>query len=135
MFPYTNIDMNPSVYVAFSCERLSMVMSLPPLSHICLDSWHQEVLIVLICAYWPRDILSLLATDMVCLLSCEVLLRVSCPVFNAHQRKRNMLACSPFSGPSVLVFFVQVSQPMLLLIVSHGGMPKKKAPPKPSHSL
>lgn len=56
MVPYTNIDMNPLVYLAFSCERRSMVMSLGPLSHICSDSWHQEVLIVLINAHWPNDI-------------------------------------------------------------------------------
>lgn len=69
MFPYTNIDMNPSIYLAFSCERLSMVMSLYPLSHFCSDSWHQEVLIVLINAYWPNDIFPLLVTDMACFLS------------------------------------------------------------------
>ena len=55
MVPCTNIDMSPSVYRAFSCERLSMVMSLHRLSHVCSDSWLQEVLIVLINAPWPSD--------------------------------------------------------------------------------
>lgn len=69
VFPYPNIDMKPSVYWAFSCERPSMVMPLHPLSHVCSDSWHQEVLIVLLKASWPNDIFSLLVTDMVYFLS------------------------------------------------------------------
>jgi hypothetical protein len=58
VFPYPNIDTKHSIYLAFSCERLSMVMCLHPCSHICSDSWHQEALIVPIDAYWPNDIFS-----------------------------------------------------------------------------
>lgn len=105
MFPYTNIDMNPSVYLAFSCERLSMVMSLHPLSHICSDSWLQEVLIVLINARWPNDIFfPLLVTDMLCFLS-----------WSSHEsflygvpstpKKGDIFAGTPFSGSFLLAFF------------------------------
>lgn len=70
MSPYPNIDKHLSVYLAFSFERLSMVMSLHSLSHICPDSWHQEVPIVLLNADWPSDIFfPWLVTDMVCFLS------------------------------------------------------------------
>lgn len=89
MFPYTNIDRNPSVYLEFSWESCNnMVIPLHYFSHSCFNCWHQEILIVLINTTWSDDMFLFYFKWLTqCISLHKVLMRRFCAVLNISNRK------------------------------------------------
>lgn len=126
MFPCTNIDTwAPSAHWAFSCERLSMVMSLHMLSHICSDSWLQ-VLIVLINAPGPVTFSSPFSDrhGMFSWSSHESFLE---PCSTHTNKKGDRFAGIPFLFFALLAFFCHSLLANTVTNCINVGMPDKKA--------
>lgn len=89
MFPYTNIDRNPSVYLEFSWESCNnMQQPLHYFSHSYFNCWHQEILIVLINTTWSDDMFLFYFKWLTqCISLHKVLMRHFCAVLNISNRK------------------------------------------------